>query len=226
MPKRRGDSIAPTKKTTLKRLPKRASYDRRTVYKILDGGFVCHVGLIDSNYPVVIPMAYGRRGDNLYIHGSVASRLLRTAMRTQICVTVTLLDGLVLARSAFHHAMNYRSVVVFGSASLVKKLPQKLAALRAISEHILPGRWKDVRKPNDIELRQTVVLRLRLTEASAKIRQGPPVDEEEDYKLPIWAGEVPLSLLARPPVADPVLRPGIATPTYIKEAVSRYSSPL
>src|SRR5579864_4280898 len=183
-----GDSLAPTKKTTLKRLPQRASYERHVIYQILDEGFVCHVGFIDSNYPVVIPMAYGRQGDHLYIHGSAASRILRTASRAQICLTVTLVDGLVLARSAFHHSMNYRSVVVFGAASVVKARDQKLSALRTISEHIMPGRWQDVRKPNSIELRQTLVLRVRLKEASAKIRTGPPVDEDEDYELPVWAG--------------------------------------
>jgi nitroimidazol reductase NimA-like FMN-containing flavoprotein (pyridoxamine 5'-phosphate oxidase superfamily) len=225
MPKRYGDSFAPTNKTTLKRLPKRASYERRNIYGILDEAFVCHVGFIDSSCPVVIPMAYGRQGNNLYIHGSAASRMLRTASKAQVCLTVTLLDGLVLARSAFHHSINYRSVVVFGVASVVKERTQKLSALRAISEHVLPGRWEDVRKPNNLELRQTLVLSLRLTEASAKIRTGPPVDEDEDYELPVWAGEVPLSLLARPPVADPQLRAEIVTPDYVKKVTLRHPPP-
>jgi nitroimidazol reductase NimA-like FMN-containing flavoprotein (pyridoxamine 5'-phosphate oxidase superfamily) len=187
-------SFARTTQTTLKRLPQRGSFERGVIYEILDQGLICHVGFVDTGHPVVIPTAYGRRGDMLYIHGSVASRMLRTlANRTPICVTVTLLDGLVLARSAFHHSMNYRSVLVFGTASVVKNAAQKLSALRAISKHIMPGRWADVRKPNSVELLQTVVLRLPLTEASAKIRSGPPVDEEADYSLPVWAGEVPLS---------------------------------
>lgn len=213
---RRGDVFPPTNKTTLKRLPKRASHERRTIYKILDEGFVCHVGFIDSTYSVVIPMAYGRHGNNLYIHGSAASRMLRTASKAQICLTVTLLDGLVLARSAFHHSMNYRSVVVFGTASVVKNPRQKISALRLISEHILPGRWADVRKPSKIELRQTLVLRLPLREASAKIRRGPPVDEKDDYRLSVWAGDVPFSIVIRKPVPDPQLRPGIKLPTYLR----------
>ena len=208
-----------TKRTTLKRLPQRASYERRTIYQILDDGFVCHVGFIYSDDPVVIPTAYGRRGDMLYLHGSAASRMLR-ALKSgiPICVTVTLLDGLVLARSAFHHSMNYRSVVVFGTASVVKNQRQKVSALRVISEHILPGRWADVRKPNKIELRQTLVLCLPLREASAKVRRGPPVDEEADYNLPVWAGEVPFSLAVRKPVADPQLRSGIKLPSYLRPA--------
>ena len=213
--------FTPTKRTRLKRFPQRASYERRTIYQILDEGFICHVGFIDSDHPVVIPTAYGRFGDALYIHGSVASRMLRALERgTSICATVTLLDGLVLARSAFHHSMNYRSVVVFGAASVVKNPKKKLSALRVISEHIIPGRWADVRKPNSVELRQTVVLRLPLAEASAKVRSGPPVDEEADYSLPIWAGEVPLSLVGRS-VADPRLRPGIAIPSYIRRVTLR-----
>lgn len=213
------EQFAPTKRTTLKRLPKRASYDRRTIYQILDDAFVCHLGFIESGHPVVIPTAYGRRGDMLYLHGSAASRMLRALKRgIPICVTVTLLDGLVLARSAFHHSMNYRSVVVFGTASVVKGLRQKVSALRVISEHILPGRWADVRKPNKIELRQTLVLCLPLREASAKIRSGPPVDEETDYSLPVWAGEVPFSRVGGKPIADSQLRRGIKLPTYLRPA--------
>jgi uncharacterized protein len=211
-----GDSLAPTKKTTLKRLPQRASYQRHIIYQILDEGLVCHVGFIDSNYPVVIPMTYGRRGNNLYIHGSAASRILRAASKAHVCLTVTLLDGLVLARSAFHHSMNYRSVVVFGTASVLENLDHKLSALRAISDHIMLGRWQDVRKPNSIELRQTLVLRLRLTEASAKIRTGPPVDDEADYDLPVWAGELPIFLVGGKPVADPRLVSSIELPGYIR----------
>ena len=219
MPTDTKDRFTPTKRTRLKRLPQRASYERRIIYEILDEAFVCHVGFIDSDQPVVIPTAYGRHDDILYLHGSAASRMLRAlASGTPICVTVTLLDGLVLARSAFHHSMNYRSVVVFGTASVVKSLRQKLSALRAISEHILPGRWADVRRPSKSELQQTLVLRLPLAEASAKVRNGPPIDEETDYSLPVWAGEVPLSLVARQPIADSRLRPGMQTPAYIQSA--------
>ena len=222
MPTKNSEGITPTKRTTLRRLPQRASYERRIIYKILDEGFVCHVGFIDSGHPVVIPTAYGRRGDMLYLHGSAASRMLRAlAGGIPVCVTVTLLDGLVLARSAFHHSMNYRSVVVFGTASVVKYVAETLSALRAISEHIMPGRWADVRKPSKSELQKTLVLSLPLTEASAKVRSGPPVDDEIDYSLPIWAGEVPLSMVVWRPVADPRLRPGIATPAYIRRARSR-----
>jgi nitroimidazol reductase NimA-like FMN-containing flavoprotein (pyridoxamine 5'-phosphate oxidase superfamily) len=214
--------FTPTKRTRLKRLPQRASYERRIIYEILDEAFVCHVGFIDSDQPVVIPTAYGRSGNMLYLHGSAASRLLRAlANRTPICVTVTLLDGLVLARSAFHHSMNYRSVVIFGVAAVVKSPRQKLSALRTISEHILPERWADVRRPSKIELQQTLVLRLPLVEASAKVRNGPPIDEETDYSLPVWAGEMPLSLAFRKPIADSRLRPGIQTPAYIRSARAR-----
>ena len=219
------ERFTPTKRTRLKRLAKRAFYERRIIYQILDEAFICHVGFIDSDQPVVIPTAHGRSGNILYLHGSVASRMLRAlANRTPICVTVTLLDGLVLARSAFHHSMNYRSVVIFGVAAVVKSPRQKLSALRTISDHILPGRWADVRRPNKIELQQTLVLRLSLREASAKVRSGPPVDEEADYNLPVWAGEMPVSLAFRKPIADSRLRPGIRAPIYIRSARVRSSA--
>jgi nitroimidazol reductase NimA-like FMN-containing flavoprotein (pyridoxamine 5'-phosphate oxidase superfamily) len=203
----------------LKRLRERGVYERNTIYNILDEGLVCHVGFIVNGEPIVIPMAYARAGNMLYIHGSVASRILRTlACGIPVCVAVTLLDGLVLARSAFHHSMNYRSVVVFGVASAVKNVTKKLRALHAFSEHVMPGRWADVRKPNDTELKQTLVLELPLTEASAKIRTGPPIDEESDYDLRVWAGELPLSLVAGEPVTDPRLIPGLEVPGYIRHA--------
>ena len=216
-------SFIPTKRTILKRLPQRAAYERDTIYQILDEGFICHVGFIDSDHPVVIPTAYGRRGDMLYLHGSAASRMLRTLSDgIQVCVTVTLVDGLVFARSAFHHSMNYRSVVVFGTASRIEDEAEKWKALRAFSEHVMPGRWADVRKPNDAELKQTVVLQLLLTEVSAKIRSGPPIDEETDYNLRVWAGELPLSLVAGEPITDPRLLPGIQMPAYIETVRVRF----
>jgi hypothetical protein len=163
-------------------------------------------------------MAYGRAENVLYMHGAVASRMLRElASGIPVCVTVTLLDGLVLARSAFHHSMNYRSVVVFGTACAVKDITTKLKALQAFSDHVLKGRWAEVRKPNECELKQTLVLELPLVEASAKIRSGPPIEEESDYGLPVWAGELPLSFVAGKPVADPRLLPGIEVPGYVRD---------
>ena len=216
---KRTTSFATTERTTLKRLPKRATYERDIIYQILDEGFVCHVGFTVDGQPVVIPTAYGRAEDTLYIHGSVASRMLRTlADGIQVCVTVTLLDGLVLARSAFHHSMNYRSVVVFGTASAAEDAMEKARALLTFSEHVIPGRWSEVREPNENELKKTLVLRIPLTEASAKIRSGPPIDDEADYDLPVWAGELPLSLVAGEPIADSRLLPGVEVPAYIRGA--------
>jgi nitroimidazol reductase NimA-like FMN-containing flavoprotein (pyridoxamine 5'-phosphate oxidase superfamily) len=213
----RSTKLVPTQRTALKRLPERGAYGRNIIYKILDEGLVCHVGFIVSGEPIVIPMAYARAGNMLCIHGSVASRILRALARgIRVCVTVTLLDGLVLARSAFHHSMNYRSVVVFGTASRVEDVAAKLKALRMFSEHIIPGRWAEVREPNDAELKQTLVLQLPLAEASAKIRTGPPIDEESDYDLRVWAGELPLSFVAGEPVADPRLVPSLEVPGYIR----------
>ena len=205
-----------TERTKLKRLPKRGHFDRETVYGILDEGFICHVGFAPEGQPVVIPTGYARVDDKLYIHGSQASRMLRTlAGGVDVCVTVTLVDGLVLARSAFHHSMNYRSVVLFGRATLVKEREEKLAALLALSEHIVRGRWAEVREPNEQELRQTTVLSLALVEASAKIRTGPPLDAEEDYALPVWAGVLPLRLEMGEPIDDPRLPEGIDVPEYV-----------
>jgi len=204
-----------TDRTKLKRLPKRGHFDRETVDSILDEGFICHVGFVLDGQPFVIPTGYARAGDKLYIHGSQASRMLRNlASGLDVCVTVTLLDGLVLARSAFHHSMNYRSVLVFGRATIVDEPSEKMAALLALSEHIIRGRWADVREPNDQEMKQTTVLCLPLEEASAKIRTGPPLDDEEDYALPIWAGVVPLKLVAGEPVKDPLLTAEVPIPDY------------
>lgn len=204
-----------TDRTKLKRLPKRGHFDRETAYSILDEGFICHVGFVVDGQPFVIPTGYARVEDRLYVHGSQASRMLRSlANGADVCVTVTIVDGLVLARSAFHHSMNYRSVLVFGRATLVEDPEEKQAALFALSEQIVPGRWADVREPNDAEMKQTTVLCLPLEEASAKIRTGPPLDDEEDYALPMWAGVVPLKLVAGEPVNDPRLPAETPVPDY------------
>ena len=183
---------------------------------ILDEGFVCHVGFVADGKPVVIPTGYARVDDHLIIHGSRASRML-CALGTEVdlCVTVTLIDGLVLARSAFHHSMNYRSVVVFGRASTIETRTEKLAALRALSEHMIPGRWDYVREPNERELQQTTVLSVALNEASAKIRTGQPVDDDADYDLPIWAGILPLGISTGTPVADPRLATDVPMPAHV-----------
>lgn len=207
-----------TDRNTLKRLPKRGVYERELVYPILDEAFICHVGFTVDGQPFVIPTGFARINDRLYIHGSQISRMLRTlASGIEVCVTVTLLDGLVLARSAFHHSMNYRSVVVFGRASMVDDKEAKLAALRAFSEHVIPGRWDEARQPTDQELKATAVLSLPLEEASAKVRTGPPLDDEEDYALPIWAGVIPLHLVAGAPVPDPRLPEGIDVSQSVRQ---------
>jgi uncharacterized protein len=212
-------------RTTLRRLPKRGVYDRDLVYQILDEGFICHVGFVTNGQPFVIPTGYARDGDRLYIHGSQASRMLRTLEQdTDVCVTVTLVDGLVLARSAFHHSMNYRSVVVFGRATLIAAREEKLAALRALSEHIIRGRWDDVRGPSEQELKSTTVLSLPLVEASAKVRTGPPLDDEDDYELPVWAGVIPLRLVAEMPIADPRLPDRIKAPQYATDYERPYAN--
>lgn len=210
--------FTPTGRTTLKRLPARGEYDRDVVYRILDEAFVCHVGFVADGKPVVIPTSFGRIDDDLYIHGSAASRMLRSlAEGIDACVTVTLIDGLVLARSAFHHSINYRSVVVFGRALVVNDPEERMRALRALTDHIVSEeRWKDVRPPNESELRATLVLKLPLAEVSAKIRTGPPIDDEEDYSLPIWAGVVPLAQTAGAPVPDDRVPAEIETPEYAR----------
>lgn len=207
----------PTPRTRVTREPERAVYDRAAAYQILDEGFICHVGFVMDNQPFVIPTGYGRSGDNLYIHGSAASRMLRNLDQgIAVCVTVTLLDGLVLARSIFNHSMNYRSVVVLGTAVAVEDSTEKLQALRALSEHILPGRWDEARQPNERELKATLVMRLPITEFSAKVRIGPPIDNEEDYSFPTWAGVVPLQMLAGSPINDPKLDPKTPAPSYVR----------
>lgn len=208
--------VEQTKRTRLKRLPKRGHFERETINAILDEAFICHVGFVVDGQPYVIPTGFGRVDDDLYIHGSAASRMLREMSKgVDVCVTVTLIDGLVIARSAFHHSVNYRSVVVLGKAELVTDADEKNKALEAITEHIVPRRWADCRWPNEIELKATSVLRLAINEASAKIRTGDPVDDDEDYSLDFWAGVLPLGLTPGEPQNDAKLRPGIAPPTYI-----------
>ncbi len=195
-------TIPVTDRTKVRRLANRGNYDRDTIHAILDEALVCHVGFVVNGAPVVIPTIHWREDEKVYFHGSAASRMLRSLRDgVDACVTVTLLDGLVLARSAFHHSMNYRSVVVFGKATVVEG-EEKLRALDALVEHVVRGRSREVRPPNEMELKQTLVLALPLDEASAKIRTGGPVDDEEDYALPIWAGVVPLTLTPGEPIVD------------------------
>jgi uncharacterized protein len=205
----------PTARTRVVREAHRGVYDRETAYAILDEGFLCHVGFSIDGQPFVIPTLYGRQGDTLLLHGSAASRMLKQMKENlPVCVTVTLVDGLVLARSIFNQSMNYRSVVVLGKATLVDDPAQKLEALHLFSEHVIPGRWADVRRPNDRELKQTSVLRLPIEEFSSKVRTGPAIDDEEDYSFPTWAGVVPLKMKSGEPIADERLLAGQTVPAY------------
>ena len=209
------ESYSPTERTRVVREPQRGNYDRETVYKILDEAFVCHVGFSVDGQPYVIPTLFARVGDAVYFHGSAASRMLRNLSEgIPVCVTVTLTDGFVLARSVFNHSMNYRSVVALGKAAVVDAPNEKLEALHAFTEKILPARWNDARQPNEKELKATSILRLPLTEVSAKIRTGPPEDDAPDYALPIWAGVVPLQLVPGAPIRDERCDPSIPTPAY------------
>jgi hypothetical protein len=193
----------PTPRTRVVREPDRGVYDRDAVNRILDEGFLCHIGFAVEGQPYVIPTSYGRDGDVLYVHGSAASRMLRNLDKgISVCITVTLLDGFVLARSVFNHSMNYRSVVILGTATLVDDPEEKINALRALSEHILPQRWGDSRQPNERELKATSVLRIQIEEFSAKVRVGPPVDDEADYTYPTWAGVIPLEMRSGTPIRD------------------------
>ncbi len=209
--------FTPTPRTQIHRLPKRGVYDREAVYRILDEGLVCHIGFVADGKPVVIPTGYGRKGDTLYIHGSVASRMFRALDKgADVCVTVTLIDGLVLARAAFHHSMNYRSVVIFGKATVLEDADAKRQALQVFTEHIAAGRWQEVRQPTAKELQATIVLAIPLEEVSAKVRTGPPLDDEEDYALPVWAGVLPLELKPAAPLPDERLPKEIAVPDYVR----------
>jgi nitroimidazol reductase NimA-like FMN-containing flavoprotein (pyridoxamine 5'-phosphate oxidase superfamily) len=212
--------MATKPRNRVSRMPSRAAYDRETIEAILDQAIVSHVGTVgESGNPIVIPTLHARDGDCLYIHGSAASKTLHRAQRAEICLTATLIDGLVLARSAVHHSVNYRSVVVFGQAELVESAEDKATALSAFTEKLIPGRWSDVRAPNELELRATSVLRLPLDEASAKVRTGGPLDDEPDYDLPIWAGTVGLRLIAEEPQPDERLLAGVERPAYVSALI-------
>jgi hypothetical protein len=202
-------STVPTARTTVRRKPERGAYDRATIDAILDEALICHVGFVADGQPFVIPTIHARDGDVLYLHGSPGSRMLRNVKQgVDVCVTVTLLDGLVLARSVFHHSMNYRSVVVLGRAKEVADRDEKLHAMECVVEHVVPGRWSDARRPNEQELKGTTILAISLEETSAKIRAGPPSDEDDDMSFPVWAGVIPLELLPGAPVPDE----GVADP--------------
>jgi len=205
-----------TERTRVKRLPNRGVYDRDTIYAILDEAFICHVGYVMDGQPYVIPTGFARIGDDLYIHGSSASRMLRNmAQGVDVCVTVTIVDGLVLARSAFHHSINYRSVVVLGKATLVEDVAEKDKALEAFTEHIIPGRWPEIRWPTELELKATSVLKLPIEEASAKVRTGDPKDDEEDYAMNIWAGVIPLATVPGEPIDDGRLKSKMPVPEHV-----------
>ena len=211
-------SIPVTSRTKLGRLPERGSHDREVINAILDEGFICHVGFALDGQPFVVPTGYGRKDDHIYFHGSAASRMLRNlSAGMPVCVTVTLVDALVLARSIFHHSMNYRSVMVLGTATLIEDREEKLEALRVISDNIIRGRWNEVRQPTEQELKATSVMKLPIKEASAKIRTGPPKDDKPDYDLPIWAGVLPLVTRPAEPVIDPAMKMKIDVPVSVKK---------
>jgi nitroimidazol reductase NimA-like FMN-containing flavoprotein (pyridoxamine 5'-phosphate oxidase superfamily) len=216
------DAYEPTERTKVKRLPARGAYDKAVVHQILDLGLVCHLGFAVDGQPFVIPTLYVRIDETIYVHGSPASRMLQALEEgVKACVTVTLVDGLVLARSAFHHSMNYRSVVAFGQASVVDDPAEKTRVLKGMTDHLIPGRWPGIRHPNPQELKKTLVLAIPIEEASAKIRVGPPLDDEEDYELDIWAGVLPLALTASAPLPDPRLPASIPPPAH----ATAYSGP-
>ncbi|WP_424535688.1 pyridoxamine 5'-phosphate oxidase family protein [Sphaerisporangium viridialbum] len=207
--------LSTTPRTALNRSKKRGRTDRSELHAILDAGLICHLGVVVDGSPMVIPTGYGRIGDTLYLHGSTGATSLRAA--GEVCVTVTHLDGIVLARSAFHHSVNYRSAMIYGTARAVQDADERLAALRAITEQLAPGQWDTVRRPVAKEMAATAVLAISLSEASVKVRQGPPVDDDEDYALPVWAGVLPLQVSWGTPEPDPALAPGIPVPAHIAE---------
>lgn len=209
----------------MRRLPERGRYERSDAEAIVDGALICHLGFVVDGQPYVIPTIHARDGDVVYVHGSQASRMLRTLEGgADVCLTATIVDGLVLARSAFHHSINYRSVVVLGRATEVVEPKLKVRALEVIANHVVAGRWDEVRPPTDKELRATNVLALPLQEASVKTRSGPPIDDDADYALPIWAGVVPLSVVAGAPVPDPRLVPGVEVPASVRRVGAKANS--
>ncbi|MDR8414608.1 pyridoxamine 5'-phosphate oxidase family protein [Nonomuraea sp. 3-1Str] len=207
--------LSTTPRTTLGRSKERGSADRNDLYEVLDAGLICHLGVVADGHPMVVPTGYGRDGDTLYLHGSTGARSLRAAEGAEVCVTVTHLDGIVLARSVFHHSVNYRSAVIYGTARLVTDDDERLTGLRVLTERLAPGQWDYARRPNRKELAATAVLALPLDEASVKIRRGGPVDEDEDHGLPVWAGVLPLVTSWGAPVPDPLLREGMDVPVHI-----------
>jgi uncharacterized protein len=209
--------LSTTARTTLNRAKDRGRTDRADLYAVLDAGLICHLGVLAGDAPMVIPTGYGRLGDTLYLHGSTGARSLRAALDSPVCVTVTHVDGVVLARSAFHHSINYRSAMIYGTARIVDDPGERLDGLRAITEQLAPGQWDVVRLPDRKELAKTAVVALSLEEASVKVRQGPPNDDEDDYALPVWAGVLPLTVSWGAPEPDPRLAPGISTPAHISD---------
>lgn len=207
-----------TDRTRVKRLPERANYDREAVNAILDEALICHVGFVQDGMPFVIPTIHARKGETLYFHGSPASRMLRLMKRgAPVCVTATIVDGIVAARSVFHHSMNYRSAVVLGEARVVEDDDEKLMAMELVTEHVLPGRWSEARHPNRVEYKGTLLAAVPIVEFSVKARGGPPGDDEEDYALPIWAGVIPLAMQQGPPVPDPLLADGIDVSDSVRQ---------
>lgn len=207
-------------KTRIHRLPKRGHYDKETIYSILDEALICHVGFVEEGQPYVIPINFARLGDEIILHGAKASRLLKHVEAGHpVCIEATIVDGLVLARSVFHHSVNYRSVVLFGTGRAIEDEGEKMAALEAVTEHLIPGRWKEARLPDAKELNATRVVAVQIDEASAKVRMGPPGDEEEDYALPVWAGVLPLREMALTPIQDELQNTEVSVPEY----VTRYS---
>ena len=205
-----------TAKNRIKRYPQRGHYDHETIYRILDESLICHVGFVENGQPYVIPTNFARVEDHVVLHGAIASRLLKHVESGHpICVEVTIVDGLVLARSIFHHSVNYRSVVLFGKGHLIEEEQEKLTALQAIAEHLIPGRWQEARRPNRKELNATRVVSIKIDEASAKVRMGPPIDEQEDYALPVWAGVLPLQELPLSPIRDELQSQDVPLPEYI-----------
>jgi len=207
-------------RSKIKRIPSRGYYDKKTINQIIDEALYCHVSFVHDNQPYIIPTIHARLNDRIVLHGAKGSRMMKhIAEGNEICIAITHMDGLVLARSVFHHSMNYRSVVIFGKGKLLENKVEKLEALKTITEHLIPGRWEDARKPNKKELNATTVVSIDINEASAKIRTGPPIDDEEDYKLTVWAGVIPISQKFDSPMNDPKLNEDIVLPNYIREKI-------